>query len=168
MSNGQRQCQATPAVMGNIAIKRLIENSPLSSRLEKWLSVPSLSAIYTDMSFYPDDPEESICGPTTTYDSLDSKTGDMHPDVHQVDLIVLELEKYIPHCTIGFSKGTSLVHIHKIANQQAQQARNKRKRQAPSQAQRYAESQDNETDDKQSTPPPKKKRQRRRRSKAHD
>jgi hypothetical protein len=121
----QQQCETKAAIIGNIAIKRLIEKSPLTPQLEQYLSIPSLSDIYETLVFEPVDPEDSITETESarTYDSLDSRIGrdiviqhqeNVHQDVHQVDMIVKELEKYIPHCTIGFTKNSWLVVQHKM------------------------------------------------------
>jgi hypothetical protein len=97
----EHQCEATKETITKIALLQMIKNSPLTPKLEIWLSVPSLSDIYEKLQVDAEELESR-----KKYDDLDSTKG----ETEIVNWIVLELEKYIPHCTIGFTTATWQVY----------------------------------------------------------
>jgi hypothetical protein len=115
-----QQCKVRPAIISNIAMKRFLNNSPLTPKLEKSLSIESLSDLYETLP-EPIDSDDVITEleKQRTYDSLDTRTGDnqhVHQDVKQVDDLVTELNKYIPLCTLEFERNKRLVTLHKNLN----------------------------------------------------
>jgi hypothetical protein len=107
--NSDKQCEKSPAILGNLAVELLLEPSPCSKKLETWLNIPSLSALYKQLPFSSEDPSDVIPGNPVKYANLDKYTGDRK----QVNLLVQELEKYIPMCTIEHSRSAQLVRHYK-------------------------------------------------------
>jgi hypothetical protein len=109
---GVKKTVHSPAVIGNIAIERLLAHSPFARQLEALLLVPSLSDIYQRLAFHSEDPADlnPVRGEPVKYSDLDPTiTG----DTTQVDVIVQELEKYLPISTLDFSTNHLLVQRYK-------------------------------------------------------
>jgi hypothetical protein len=75
------------------------------------LKIPSLSVLFNKLPFSSDDPSDMIPrNPVIKYDGLNDSTGDRK----QINLIVQELEKYVPMCTIGYATNSNHVRQRKV------------------------------------------------------